>query len=53
MGERGPGASRLREAARAAPAIVSHPWEQDRMPADEPQNPISNLHLSTMATSPN
>jgi phage terminase large subunit-like protein len=35
MGKRGPGAARLREAAAAAPAIVSHPWEQDGMPPDE------------------
>lgn len=35
MGKRGPGAARLREAAKGAPAIVSHPWEQDGMPADE------------------
>lgn len=35
MGKRGPGAGRLRAAARAAPAIVSHPWEKAGMPADE------------------
>lgn len=35
MGKRGPGASRLKAAAKAAPAIVSHPWEKDGMPADE------------------
>ena len=35
MGKRGPGAARLREAAAAAPAMVSHPWEQDGMPVDE------------------
>lgn len=32
MGKRGPGAKRLREAAAAAPAVVSHPWEKDGMP---------------------
>lgn len=35
MGKRGPGASRLREAAKAAPAIVAHPWEKQGMPEDE------------------
>src|SRR4051812_48326810 len=35
MGKRGPGAARLREAAQAAPAVVSHPWEQAGMPSDE------------------
>lgn len=35
MGKRGPGAARLRAAAAAAPAVVSHPWEQDGMPAAE------------------
>lgn len=33
MGKRGPGAKRLREAARAALDVqVSHPWEKDGMP---------------------
>ncbi|WP_221795680.1 terminase large subunit [Aquisediminimonas sediminicola] len=35
MGKRGPGAGRLRAAAKAAPAIVSHPWEQEGMPPAE------------------
>lgn len=35
MGKRGPGAGRLRAAAQAAPAIVSHPWEQEGMPPAE------------------
>ena len=35
MGKRGPGASRLRAAAQAAPAIVNHPWEQEGMPPAE------------------
>jgi phage terminase large subunit-like protein len=35
MGKRGPGASRLREAAKRAPAMVRHPWEKKGMPADE------------------
>jgi hypothetical protein len=33
MGKRGPGASRLREAAARAPATVRHPWEKRGMPA--------------------
>src|SRR5687767_14027176 len=35
MGKRGPGAARLRAAAKAAPVSVKHPWEKRRMPADE------------------
>lgn len=35
MGKRGPGAGRLRAAAKAAPAFVSHPWEQEGMPPAE------------------
>lgn len=35
MGKRGPGAARLREAAKAAPATVKHPWEKKGMPAEE------------------
>lgn len=35
MGKRGPGAGRLRAAAAAATAVVSHPWEKEGMPADE------------------
>lgn len=35
MGKRGPGAGRLREAAKAAPAIVHHPWDKEGMPPDE------------------
>lgn len=35
MGKRGPGAGRLRAAAKAAPAVVSHPWEKDGMPESE------------------
>ncbi len=35
MGKRGPGAGRLRAAAKDAPAIVSHPWEKDGMPEAE------------------
>ena len=35
MGKRGPGAGRLRAAAKAAPAVVNHPWEQDGMPPAE------------------
>ena len=35
MGKRGPGAAKLRAAAKAAPAIVNHPWDKDGMPAEE------------------
>lgn len=35
MGKRGPGAGRLRAAANAVPAVVSHPWEKAGMPPDE------------------
>lgn len=35
MGKRGPGAGRLRAAAKAAPAIVAHPWEKGGMPEAE------------------
>jgi len=35
MGKRGPGAGRLRAAAKKAPAKVKHPWEKRRMPPDE------------------
>lgn len=35
MGKRGPGSARMRNAAKAAPAIVMHPWEKEGMPADE------------------
>ncbi|MEP7222651.1 MAG: terminase TerL endonuclease subunit [Novosphingobium sp.] len=35
MGKRGPGAGRLRAAAKDAPGIVSHPWEQEGMPPVE------------------
>lgn len=35
MGKRGPGAGRLRAAAKDAPAIVSHPWAKDGMPEAE------------------
>lgn len=35
MGKRGPGASRLREAAKAAPISIKHPWEKRRMPPAE------------------
>lgn len=35
MGKRGPGAGRLRAAAKAAPAAVKHPWEKRRMPPAE------------------
>ena len=35
MGKRGPGASRLREAAKGAPAVASHPWEKPGMPPAE------------------
>ena len=35
MGKRGPGAARLREAARGAPAIVRHPWDKRGMPPAE------------------
>ena len=33
MGARGPGAGRLKAVAARAPAVVSHPWEKDGMPA--------------------
>ncbi|AVA15374.1 terminase large subunit [Sphingopyxis sp. MG] len=33
MGARGPGAGKLKAVAARAPAIVSHPWEKDGMPA--------------------
>lgn len=33
MGARGPGAGRLKAVAARAPAIVSHPWEKEGMPA--------------------
>lgn len=33
MGARGPGAGKLKAIAARAPAIVSHPWEKDGMPA--------------------
>jgi phage terminase large subunit-like protein len=32
MGKRGPGAGRLRAAAKAAPAFVAHPWDKAGMP---------------------
>jgi phage terminase large subunit-like protein len=35
MGKRGPGAARLREAAKGAPAKVRHPWAKKGMPPDE------------------
>lgn len=35
MGKRGPGAARLRAAAKAAPATAKHPWEKKGMPAEE------------------
>lgn len=35
MGKRGPGAGRLRAAAKAAPVFVAHPWEQEGMPPAE------------------
>lgn len=35
MGKRGPGAGRLRAAAKAAPATVKHPWEKRKMPPAE------------------
>lgn len=33
MGARGPGAGKLKAVAARAPAIVSHPWEREGMPA--------------------
>ena len=35
MGKRGPGAGRLRAAAKEAPIVVSHPWDKDGMPEAE------------------
>lgn len=35
MGKRGPGAGRLRAAAKLAPAVVDHPWDKAGMPPDE------------------
>ena len=35
MGKRGPGASRLREAAKRAPARARHPWDKRGMPPAE------------------
>jgi phage terminase large subunit-like protein len=35
MGKRGPGAGRLRAAAKQAPATASHPWQKAGMPPEE------------------
>lgn len=35
MGKRGPGAGRLRAAAKAAPISIKHPWEKKGMPPAE------------------
>lgn len=35
LGKRGPGAGRLRAAAKQAPAVVFHPWEKAGMPPAE------------------